>query len=85
MEELKVIKFLLSRVENKIKEREEYLVNLKKADELAKQDEENGKKHTYWERKRELGCISDPCSKAEVKDTLRLIRKLTMDMDKKLK
>lgn len=84
MEELNVVKFLINRVDLNIEALNEYNRKCEIASKLTEEDEKNGIKHTFWSRRKEVGC-EDPCCKAEIKDTLKLIRKLTIDIEKKLR
>lgn len=83
MKDLDVVKYLLARVENNIGKLDEYKNKNIQVRKQVEDDKKQGLKDTRWKRERELEC-DDPCCKSEIKDTLRLIRKITLDIERKI-
>lgn len=81
---IEVIDFMVKRIKDKVKiaERKRALKN--KATEQAKEDEKQGKQHTYYNRAKALGVYEMDVNKTEIKDTLKMIRKLTLEIEKEL-
>lgn len=84
MNEVQMMKFLFERIEGKVNRLIEIEELTKKAEELADEDEKNGKKYTLWVRKEELGIAKAGSSRSEVKDSLKLLRKISLELEKRL-
>lgn len=84
MNKIDVIDFMVKRIKNKVEivENKRKLEN--KATEQALEDEKQGKKCTYYDRAKALGIYEMDVNKAEIKDSLKMIRKLTLEIEREL-
>lgn len=85
MEELITIRYMLNRIEGQIEVLNQRKEIERKARVLSDEDEANGKGYTFWRRTKELGYDKlGSASKQDIKDTLRLIRKISLELEKRI-
>lgn len=81
---LELMKSLIETIDENIIEYDGHIDKYRKAKELSIEDEENGKKYTIWERARELDCSNAPRTKGKIKETLKIVRRLSLELEKEM-
>lgn len=80
MKKVDVLNYLIDGVSEDIRKYIEYKI---KEEQASKEySESNGE--SYWEICKKYDCINPPVSKQKIKDTLKMIRRLSIEIEKGL-
>lgn len=80
MKKVDILNYLIDGVSEDIKYYIEYKINTEKA---SKEYEESNHAN-YWELCKKYNCLYPPVSKQKIKDTLKMIRRLSLEIEKGL-